>query len=109
MLGAGPPKDIIVEFGRKAFVQSEGNVKADDACKYGVFLVESGVGRKGFDQNNLVAGGAELGDALGAGATGADIENFSRMSEKLRDISFKMFNSSVFLHGFCPFLLYDRL
>src|SRR4030067_1264015 len=108
MLGAVPPKDVIVKFGRKAFVQSEGNVKADDACKYGVFLVESGVEWKSFDQSNLVAGSAELGDALGAGTTGADIENFSRMSEKLRDVSFKMFNSSGFLHGVCPFLLYDR-
>ena len=93
MLGAVPPKDVIVKFGRQTFIQSEADVKADDACKYGVFLVESGVGRKGFDQSNLVAGGAELGDALGAGATGADVKKFSRMSEKLRDVGLKMFNS----------------
>ena len=104
-----PPKDIIELFGWKSGFKNAHDVKAEDVFEHGVVLVVGGVGWKSFDQGDLVAGGVELGDALGAGAAGADVKEFSRAGKKLRNVGFQLINSTIFLHGFLLFLLRDPL
>ena len=109
VFGTMPPKDIIELFGWKSGFENAHDVKAEDVFEHGVFTMVSGIRRECLDQGDLVAGGKELGDALGAGAAGADVKESSRASEKLRNVGFQLINSTIFLHGFLLFLLHDPL